>query len=302
MAAINSRATAVTSPATSVTSPATAVTSPATNVASPASSSSAAAPFAGPLDALPSTTAAYSLRRLLSAYAGKAVNLHRTSDSTNADVGFTAAGDFDAAAYTAFAGVANANGASVAKWYDQSGNGLDSVQATVVSQPTIALSAANGRAVVSYASQWLATTFSGTSQPLTLAVVAIHTHGSGEEEITGDATSFSFGYAAAAGSINWFAGGTVNGIVAGVSDAVYHAILAYANGTASYVIVDRSQTANQNPGTNALTTTFGVGNNGSSASRTLTNGSIAEFILFSTTTAPQQAAIAASQQSYFGTP
>ena len=79
--------------------------------------------------------AAYSLRRLRSAYAGTALNIRRSSDSAVQDIGFNASNGFDTAGYAGFVG---AGSAFSAKWYDQSGNAADGIQATAGNQPTVA--------------------------------------------------------------------------------------------------------------------------------------------------------------------
>src|ERR1700744_676679 len=61
-----------------------------------------------PLSAISSTAAAaFSLRRLSCTYAGKAVNVRRSSDNTTLDIGFTTAGDFDTLALKTFVGTAS---------------------------------------------------------------------------------------------------------------------------------------------------------------------------------------------------
>ncbi|RYY83122.1 MAG: hypothetical protein EOO15_21895, partial [Chitinophagaceae bacterium] len=77
---------------------------------------------------------AYSLRRLGTAYAGKALTVRRGNDNATLDIGFTASGDLDTAALKTFAG---SNSAYVTRWYDQSGNALDAEQGTPVLQPRI---------------------------------------------------------------------------------------------------------------------------------------------------------------------
>lgn len=81
-----------------------------------------------------SPVAAYSLRKLRSAYAGPAVQVYRDSDGTYSDIGFDGSGNLDSSALLAFAGTANG---LVAKWYDQSGNANDLLQATIASMPLL---------------------------------------------------------------------------------------------------------------------------------------------------------------------
>ena len=74
-----------------------------------------------PLDVVTGAGAAYSFRKLRAAYAGKALNVQRDSDSTNTDVGFVG-NDFDAASYVTF--VAAGTGRN-RLWYDQANSNLE---------------------------------------------------------------------------------------------------------------------------------------------------------------------------------
>ncbi len=100
--------------------------------------------FSGAYDAIPSIVAAYGMRRLLTAYIGPILRLRRSSDSTEQDIGATAAGDLDTAAVAAFVG---AGSGFVRTWYDQSGNAYNANQATPANQPLYVASGQNGRPV-----------------------------------------------------------------------------------------------------------------------------------------------------------
>lgn len=76
---------------------------------------------------------AYSLRKLLTAYAGSSMRVRRSSDNTEQDIGFSA-GLLDTAALLTFAG---AGSAFVKTWYDQSGGAHDLSQSTTANQPRI---------------------------------------------------------------------------------------------------------------------------------------------------------------------
>lgn len=77
---------------------------------------------------------AYSVRKLRGLYAGACLRVRRSSDNAEADIGFTSSGDLDQVALLAFVG---ANSGFVAAWYDQSGNGINAVQASAVLQTRI---------------------------------------------------------------------------------------------------------------------------------------------------------------------
>lgn len=83
-----------------------------------------------------SSAAAFSTRKLRSAYAGQCMNVRRSSDNAQQDIGFVN-GVLDTASLLAFVG---ANNGFVTKWYDQSGNARDVSQATAVNQPQIVAS------------------------------------------------------------------------------------------------------------------------------------------------------------------
>lgn len=74
------------------------------------------------------------LSRLLSAYAGHAILVRRSSDNTTANIDFLVGGGLDTTTLLAFAG---AGSAFVVTVYDQSGNGNNYTQATAANQPRI---------------------------------------------------------------------------------------------------------------------------------------------------------------------
>jgi hypothetical protein len=86
------------------------------------------------LDLYPSAAAAYSVRKLRSAYTGSAIRVRRSSDNTETNIGFTALGNLDESALTSFCSGTNG---FVTTWYDQSGNGYNATQTTAASQPQI---------------------------------------------------------------------------------------------------------------------------------------------------------------------
>ena len=85
------------------------------------------------LDKYPDAAAAYSLRRVRSAYLGPCVRVRR-QDNDEKDFYFDGQGNLDTAALLDFC---TDQAGFVAKWYDQSGNGKDAIQATSGNQPRI---------------------------------------------------------------------------------------------------------------------------------------------------------------------
>lgn len=85
------------------------------------------------LDTYSGASAAYSLRKLRTAYSGNAIRVRRSSDNTEQDFGFVA-NVLDTASLLTFCGAGNG---FVTTWYDQSGNGSNAVQTTAANQPQI---------------------------------------------------------------------------------------------------------------------------------------------------------------------
>jgi hypothetical protein len=96
--------------------------------------------------------AAYSLRKLRTAYSGAAIRVRRSSDNTELDIGFTATGELDTTTLLAFVGTGNG---FVTTWYDQSGNGRNATKTTASIQPQIVSSGTlfteNGRPYINFA-------------------------------------------------------------------------------------------------------------------------------------------------------
>jgi hypothetical protein len=100
------------------------------------------------LDLYPNAAAAYSLRKLRTAYTGNAIRVRRSSDNTEQDIGFVS-GNLDTVSLLAFCGVGNG---FVTTWYDQSGNAKNTTQTTAINQPRIVnsgtLDVVNGKPAV----------------------------------------------------------------------------------------------------------------------------------------------------------
>jgi hypothetical protein len=107
--------------------------------------------FTGLLDTYSGAAAAYSLRKLRTAYTGSAIRVRRASDNTEQDIGFTALGGLNTSALTTFCSGTNG---FVTTWYDQSGNGRDATQSTGANQPQIVSSGSviteNGKAAAQF--------------------------------------------------------------------------------------------------------------------------------------------------------
>lgn len=89
--------------------------------------------FVGLLDTYSGAAAAYSLRKLRTAYTGNAIRVRRASDNTEQNIGFVN-NVLDTASLTSFCSGTNG---FVTTWYDQSGNGRDATQTTAANQPQI---------------------------------------------------------------------------------------------------------------------------------------------------------------------
>jgi hypothetical protein len=108
---------------------------------------------------------AYGVRRLHASYTGPAIRVRRSSDNTEADIGFTASGDLDEAALLAHVGTGNG---FVTKRYDLTGHGLTISQASTTAQARIVFGGVvdktNGRpALIANVNTFYSGTFTHTS-------------------------------------------------------------------------------------------------------------------------------------------
>jgi len=86
------------------------------------------------LDVFGGAAAAYSLRRLSTAYMGNAIQVRRSSDNTTQNIGFDSNGNLNITALSSFVGTGNG---TVSIWYDQSGNNRNASQTVFSNQPII---------------------------------------------------------------------------------------------------------------------------------------------------------------------
>jgi hypothetical protein len=90
--------------------------------------------FTGLLDDYPSAAAAYSLRKLRTAYTGSAIRVRRAVGSpSEKDIGFVN-NELDVSDLQSFC---SGTDGFVQTWYDQSGNGRNATQTTAANQPQI---------------------------------------------------------------------------------------------------------------------------------------------------------------------
>jgi len=94
--------------------------------------------FTGLLDTYSGASAAFSLRKLRTAYSGSAIRVRRSSDNAEQDFGFVS-NVLDTASLLTFCGVGNG---FVTTWYDQSGNGYNASTSTALNQPQVVASGA----------------------------------------------------------------------------------------------------------------------------------------------------------------
>lgn len=124
------------------------------------------------LDLYPNAAAAYSLRKLSTAYTGSAIRVRRASDNTEQDIGFVS-NVLDTSALTTFCSGTNG---FVKTWYDQSGNARNATQNTAANQPQIVSSGSvileNGKPALQ---------FDGTNDGFGLSIPSPSSLGGGSE-------------------------------------------------------------------------------------------------------------------------
>ncbi len=86
------------------------------------------------LDTYTGAAAAYSLRKLRTAYSGSAIRVRRSNDNAETDIGFNVFGELDTVSLAAHCG---SNDGFVKTWYEQSGSAYNATQSVTYYQPKI---------------------------------------------------------------------------------------------------------------------------------------------------------------------
>ena len=84
--------------------------------------------------------AAYSVRKVRTAYSGALMDVRRSLDNVTSSIGYVSNGDLDTGSLLDFVGTGPDDHGFVARWYDQSGNNRHATQTATGSQPLIVLS------------------------------------------------------------------------------------------------------------------------------------------------------------------
>ena len=131
------------------------------------------------LDIYLNASAAYSFRKLRSAYSGAAIRVRRSEDNTEQDIGYAINGFLDTSALLTFCGFGNG---FITTWYDQSGNFYNQIQTTATNQPQIVSSGSliltntKASALLNGSSQFMSTsTFSFNSTQTTIIALSKQT-------------------------------------------------------------------------------------------------------------------------------
>ena len=207
--------------------------------------------FVGLLDIYSGAAAAYSLRKLRTAYTGSAIEVRRTNNDV-ADIGFTSTGALDTAALLAFTGTGALDNGFVTKWYDQSGNANNATQSLALDQPQIVSSGSvileNGKPAIKFLANKLETgIFTLSAQPITRIVVV--------KPNNTNQMSFMDGSSTNRGRIGFdvqnvlFAGSAMN---VGTKQAIYQLFYGLFDGASSEIIRNAVLLGTGNPGSQGL--------------------------------------------------
>jgi Alpha-L-arabinofuranosidase B, catalytic len=256
--------------------------------------------------------AAYSTRKLLTAYAGNAIQVQETTGNTTTNIGFVA-NVLDTASLSTFC---SGKTCKVITWYDQSGGGFNQTQGTIANAPIIYQSGA----VNFINSTRPAVLFVGAT-PTTLANASLSTNPVNTlfqnfvENLT-NATDAAMSAPTGAGGLEFQlqAVNTLKLTSPAVAD-VGISTGAVTRGTASVVESQYNSTtgafafwidgASAGSGTNAMSLSAGTVNIGNDGFGDHVSGSIGEIIMYDLVggiPSGSRTSIEANQKTYWGTP
>ena len=254
------------------------------------------------LDTYSGAAAAYSTRKLRTAYAGSCMRVRRASDNAEQDIGFVD-GVLDEASLIAFA--AGSIG-FVVTWYDQSGNARNLTQSTAANQLRIISAGvvlkANGKAAAynTGTNRFMDAAGVVLSQPDT--IFSVH-----EENQTGGTNVFYDGSDSAARQALYATGGALarfSGTVQSSGVAVVANTLrqfsTYFAGASSYLRRNGTLLQATSAGTQGLNG-FRIGDGAGAGGGNLSMiGYYSEFIIYASDQSANRAAIESNVMTYFG--
>ena len=244
---------------------------------------------------------AYSTRKLRSAYAGSALRVQRSSDSTQLDIGFASNGQLDTTTMLSFVG---AGTGTVVTWYDQSGNAINASAGT---QPRIVnagvLETLNGNAAIRFGASSTTNLLYTLSlaQPDTIAIALQRNANVANGHFTdGNTSSPRQLVGVGSGTYQLYAG--TSPLTGGVDDFNPHGILGIFNGASSLMSVDGVTVIGGNPGTNGIGFQS-IGSGDLAGGGVAMSGWIGDYIVFgSVLDSTDQATLQANWQTQWGTP
>jgi hypothetical protein len=258
--------------------------------------------FVGLLDTYPNAAAAYSVRKLRTAYTGSAIRVRRSSDNTEQDIGFSGA-NLDTTSLSSFCSGTNG---FVTTWYDQSGNGLNQTQTTAANQPQIV----SGGSVILQGSK-PTLQFDGTNdfmdgsgvttgnpKSIFIATKAISLPSSEVVIFDSVTTNQALLYKAGSNVIS-IAFGTFTGTsYTATTNYILYSIL--QNGTTSNAFIDSTNQilTNANLGTNAFNGLRIASVRGTAS--LFYNGNMPEFVVWGSNQASNRTGIETNINSYYG--
>ena len=257
--------------------------------------------FVGLLDTYPNAAAAYSVRKLRTAYTGSAIRVRRSSDNAEQNIGFTALGNLDTTSLTTFCSGTNG---FVTTWYDQSGNSRNATQSTAGSQPQIVsagvvlLEASKPTLKFNGTSNFLETTTFTKSLSETSFVVSKRNTSVGDQVIYGGATpAQQLAITRDTNQLRAF-----NGVVGDGTAAVGSMFLAsflFSDSTSDFIRYNNSYiVTGSNFGNRTGGTSFRVGAN-PAASSNYVDGTISEIVLYQSNKTSTVTNIESNINSYY---
>jgi hypothetical protein len=262
------------------------------------------------LDLYPAT-AAYSVRKLRTAYTGACMRVRRSSDNAEQDIGFDISGYLDTASLLSFVGAGNG---FVVRWYDQQGSN-DVIQSGSTAQPRIVASG-----VLDVKNGIAAPRFDGSNDGLVKASLTINANNVSFFSVSSLNVLNSFGvihsqHSASFSTIRTFCDTRIsffrNLVVTNTSSTNFFADMSVSrNNTnqkllSSFIDGSNNMSAFDNSATGGTATYTGSINNnglylGAQSGTSFLNGHIQEFIAFNTDESANRTAIETNINTYYG--
>lgn len=251
------------------------------------------------LDLYPNAAAAFSTRKLRTAYSGSAIRVRRLSDNAEQNIGFDSNGELNVSALSSFC---SGTTGYLTTWFDQSTNGKNLTQTSAILQPIVFIAGnvilTNNKPSIPFDGvlNIISNATFALSQPSTHILVMKNNTSVNAHIVDSDGSGSRQVNFIPSGVFGIFAGVTLSsGVSVGTAQKLFFSVF---NSTSSIIRDNSVQVASGNAGTNSMGS-LRLGNNPVGNSQYF-SGTLQEVIFYNNNNSSNALGIETNIKTYYG--